>query len=180
MWLNDLLPPKAEIRPTRPTSKNNVGRPQSLMAVAPSDTSDTSDTKKEKETLFGDFPHKEKEIAQVSSEDPLSVRHCGNPLSQKGNEEKAVGRAYGEKDFPVESVGGNDEPTPAQLDHARRMLVDCPSTGGKLHCWHCSRCDDTRTCSAWRTRRHDVEFFRKSGEPYSLFLVECGAVEVVQ
>lgn len=82
-----------------------------------------------------------------------------------------------EKTFPDSLL---DDPTAAQLDHARRMLVDCPSTDGKLHCWYCSRCDDARTCTAWRALRQDVEFFRKSGEPYSLFLVESGAVEVVQ
>jgi hypothetical protein len=66
-----------------------------------------------------------------------------------------------------------DEPTPAQIDHARRMLVDCPSTGGKRHCWHCSRCDKTQTCAAWRSRRADVEFFREGRKPYSLYLVEA-------
>ena len=45
MWLNDLLPHNAERRPTRPTSKNHVGRPQTLMPVGPSNTSDTSDLK---------------------------------------------------------------------------------------------------------------------------------------
>lgn len=49
MWLSDLLPQKMEIRPTRPTKKKHVGRPQTLMSVAPSDT---SDTKKVKEKIF--------------------------------------------------------------------------------------------------------------------------------
>lgn len=119
MWLNDLLPQKAEIRPTRPTSKNNVGRQQSLMAVAPSDTSDTSDTKKEKETLSGDFLHKEKEFAQVSSETPLSVRPDGNALSQKGDKEKQVGQAYGENAFPLE------EAMPEQSAVKRRRCLCC-------------------------------------------------------
>jgi hypothetical protein len=75
----------------------------------------------------------------------------------------------------------SDEPTPAQLGHARRMLVDCPATGGKRHCWHCSRCQTARSCLAWRGRRFDVEFFRQSGKPYSLFLVEAlEALGVVQ
>ena len=35
-----------------------------------------------------------------------------------------------------------------------------------------SRCDKTRSCMAWRVRRADVEFFRQSEKPYSLYLVE--------
>lgn len=65
-----------------------------------------------------------------------------------------------------------DDPTAAQLDHARHMLVDCPSIGGKLHCWHCAHCDKALTCTAWRIRRSDVERFRQSEKPYSLYLVE--------
>ncbi|MDL2317073.1 hypothetical protein LJC59_08385 [Desulfovibrio sp. OttesenSCG-928-A18] len=65
-----------------------------------------------------------------------------------------------------------DEPTPTQLAHARRMLVDCPSTGGKLHCWHCSRCPEAARCSAWHGHRNDVTFFRQSEKPASLFLAE--------
>ena len=77
------------------------------------------------------------------------------------------------------SLSLSGEPTPEQIAHARRMLVDCPSSGGKLHCWNCSRCDAARTCTAWRSRRADVEFFRKSGEPYSLSLVK-EVLEVLQ
>ena len=69
------------------------------------------------------------------------------------------------------------QPDSAALEHARRMLVDCPSTKGKRHCWHCSRCAEARTCTAWRTRRADVERFRQSGKPYSLYLVEGGEEE---
>jgi hypothetical protein len=65
----------------------------------------------------------------------------------------------------------------AALAHARRMLVDCPATGGKRHCWHCSRCPDTSSCMAWRVRRSDVEFFRQSEKPYSLSLVEVEVEE---
>ena len=76
---------------------------------------------------------------------------------------------------------GEPTPTPEQIAHAQRMLVDCPSTGGKLHCWHCSRCGDARRCMAWRSRRADVEFFRRSERPYSLYLVEeMAAPEVLQ
>lgn len=46
MWLNDFLSAKEAIRPTRPTTEKHVGRPQSVAAVGPSDTSDTSDKKK--------------------------------------------------------------------------------------------------------------------------------------
>lgn len=171
MWLNDLLPPKAEIRPTRPTSKNTVGRPQSLMAVAPSDT---SDTKKTKNILSGEIHQKEEGIAQVSSKNPESVRHLPGSVAPEQHagilEALDVGRTYRDKGLDAEP------PTAAQLGHARRMLVDCPSSGAKLHCWHCSRCGNARRCTAWRTRRADVAFFRKSGEPYSLFLVESGAM----
>ncbi|MDR1241796.1 MAG: hypothetical protein LBM00_03270 [Deltaproteobacteria bacterium] len=73
-----------------------------------------------------------------------------------------------------------DDPTPEQIAHARRMLVDCPTAEGKLHCWHCSRCDRARRCTAWRIRRNDVEFFRQSEAPYSLFLVESDTSEVLQ
>lgn len=73
-----------------------------------------------------------------------------------------------------------DAPTPEQIAHARYMLVNCPVTRGKRHCWHCSRCDDARTCAAWNSRRSDVAFFRQSEEPYSLFLVEDDTVGVIQ
>lgn len=65
-----------------------------------------------------------------------------------------------------------DTPTPEQLAHARRLVVDCPIQGRGLHCWHCSRCGDTRTCSAWRGLRSEVERLKHSGKPYSLTLVE--------
>ena len=66
----------------------------------------------------------------------------------------------------------SDEPDPAALAHARRLLVTCPVQGRILHCWYCSRCSEAGKCSAWRSRRSDVEFFRQSGKPYSLYLVE--------
>lgn len=156
MLLTDLLPQSPEVRPTRPTSKNNVGRQQSLVSVAPSDTSDTSDTKKALETSPEENGPEQSTFAQALYKNPESVRHL--PLADDSA----------------------DAPTPEQIAHARRMLVVCPSTGGKRHCGHCSRCGDARTCSAWHGRRYDVEFFRRSHEPFSLFLVESGAVEVVQ
>ena len=66
------------------------------------------------------------------------------------------------------------DPTPEQIAHARRMLVRCPAKGRDLHCWYCSRCGDARKCKAWHTRSSDVEFFRQSERPYSLYLVEGG------
>lgn len=44
----------------------------------------------------------------------------------------------------------SDAPTPAQLAHARSLITFCPSTGGKLHCWHCTRCAKEMKCMAWR------------------------------
>lgn len=75
-----------------------------------------------------------------------------------------------------------DTPTPAQLDHARSLLVDCPSTGGKLHCWHCTRCAKEMKCMAWRhIPAAEMRFQRSAaGKTYSLYLVEAGAVEVLQ
>lgn len=65
----------------------------------------------------------------------------------------------------------------AVIEHAKRMLIYCPTAGGKLHCWYCSRCDKAPTCTAWRCRRQDVEFFMGSCEPYSLYVAsKMGAV----
>jgi hypothetical protein len=65
-------------------------------------------------------------------------------------------------------------PDPSALAHAKRMLIYCPALGEKLHCWRCSRCYGAESggCKAWHSRRSDVEFFRRSGPPYSLFLAE--------
>lgn len=65
-----------------------------------------------------------------------------------------------------------EQPDPAALAHARSLLVACPVQGRKLHCWYCSRCSEVRGCMSWRKRRRDVEFFRGSGKPNSLYLVE--------
>ena len=79
------------------------------------------------------------------------------------------------------SPAAHTEEQHAALAHARRLLVYCPSTGEKLHCWHCSRCDKTRTCTAWRGRRTDVEFFRRSEKPFSFSLLQSlEAPEVLQ
>ena len=74
------------------------------------------------------------------------------------------------------SEGPTQKQHTAALAHARRLLVDCPATGGKRHCWNCSRCQGTATCGAWRGHRSDVEFFRRSEEPFSLSLVEAPEV----
>lgn len=85
----------------------------------------------------------------------------------------AVDMAKGNKPAIMEELRWRscmgDAPAPEQIAHAQRMLVDCPVNGGELHCWYCSRCSEARTCSAWRTRRADVDMFRQSGEPYSLY-----------
>jgi hypothetical protein len=151
MWLTDLLQAQPATRPTRPTSKNNVGRHESLVAVAPSDTSDTSDMKNCKESSPEENGGEQTTFAQVSYKNPGSVRH-----------------------LPLE-----DEFTPvtAALAHAQRMLVRCPIQKRDLHCWHCSSCGEAQKCRAWHTRRHDVEFFKGSEKPYSLSLVEGSEME---
>jgi hypothetical protein len=164
MWLNDLIhaQPKShkslvpvEVT-TLTTSKNHVGHHESLVPVEVTTMSDIDDTK----NAMGSSPEgkgmEQTTFVQVSSKNPEYVRHL------------------------ILVDGTTSDPTPEQIAHARRMLVDCPETKGKLHCWHCSRCDRARRCTAWRIRRNDVEFFRQSEKPYSLFLVESGAVEVVQ
>jgi hypothetical protein len=128
-----------------------------------SDLSDLSDQKKEKITFSGENHHKEEGFTQVSSKDPGSVRHGSKALCHNDFVKMMSDKPYRDND---------SSPTPEQLAHARRMLVDCPSTGGKRHCWYCSGCEKARTCAAWRTRRRDVEFYRHSGKPSSLALVE--------
>lgn len=72
---------------------------------------------------------------------------------------------------PVEHVA--DSPTPEQITHATRMMVDCPNTPGvKWHCWYCSRCDRANKCNAWRYLAADVKWFKLSGPPYSLLVAE--------
>ena len=93
-------------------------------------------------------------FAQVLSKDPESVRHF--PLV----DDSAVA------------------PTPEQIAYARTLLVACPSTGGKRHCWHCSRCENAKTCTAWHRLAVKVEFFKGSYEPYSLYVAETP--EVIQ
>lgn len=143
--LLDLLPGHAtDTRTTRTTNENHVVRQEHIVPQHPYDTYDTNDTK-----TGGHIPPRGRGaeftlFAQVDSDPPESVRH----------------------------LPPSDDPSPEQLAHARRMLVDCPSTGGKLHCWYCSRCGDARTCSAWRSHRRDVEFYKNSEEPLSLRLVE--------
>jgi hypothetical protein len=115
----------------------------------------------------------------------LSVRLAGvNGLTldglkdlMPGQRDQALTLARQHKDSILEelhkrSLPPSNDPTPDQLAHARRMLVDCPDTGGKRHCWHCSRCPASSSCMAWRVRRSDVIFFRQSEKPFSLFLVE--------
>jgi hypothetical protein len=102
---------------------------------------------------------------------------CGLKSLDREGRAYAVRLAQEHKSAIVEALQG---PTPAQLAHARRMLVTCPATGGKVHCWHCSRCPEARTCLSWRVRRSDVESFRQSEEPFSLFLVKEDAPGVLQ
>jgi hypothetical protein len=117
----------------------------------------------------------------------VSLNESGNLFALAGlqtlsadERQAALTLAQENKTAIMEELRGSDEPTPEQIAHARRMLVACPSTGGKLHCWYCSRCEKAGSCMAWRHRRGDVEFFRQSEEPYSLFLVESDAAGVLQ
>lgn len=178
MWLTDLLPGTSEVCPTCPTCKNKVGQPQSLVAVTPSDLSDLSDLKKEMESLSGENPQKEEGITQVLYDNPPSVRllpESVTPERQSDNQKKhEVGRAYSDNDLST------DEPSAAELDHARHQLVACPVQKRRLHCWYCSRCSEAVRCTAWRPRRQDVEFYRQSEKPSSLYLVESGKVGVLQ
>ena len=164
--LLDLLPDHTtDTRPTRPTNENHVGRHEPLATLTPSDTSDTSDTK------TGEcIPPRERGVGltlftQVDPETPESVRHDENGLRQKGLKKTVSDVSYGETTF--------QDPTPEQIAHANRMLVDCPNTPGvKWHCWYCSRCSKSSECSAWHHLRSDVKFFKLSGPPYSLAVVE--------
>ncbi|MDL2279237.1 hypothetical protein LJC15_01055 [Desulfovibrio sp. OttesenSCG-928-G11] len=95
--------------------------------------------------------------------------------------QQAVEIARAHKPAILEELKRREEaPSAAELDHARRMLVACPVQRRKLHCWYCSRCSEAARCVAWRARRQDVEFFRNSEKPSSLYLVESGEVGVVQ
>jgi hypothetical protein len=71
MWLTDLLPQSSE---TRPKSKNNVGRDESLVPITPSDT----------KTAGGSPPRvkgaEQSTFTQVLSKKPESVRHL--PLEE--------------------------------------------------------------------------------------------------
>ena len=62
--------------------------------------------------------------------------------------------------------------THEQKAHARYLLVNCPIVRKSRHCWHCSRCGRSTKCSMWWGRREEVELFRKSDEPYSLYVAE--------
>jgi hypothetical protein len=64
------------------------------------------------------------------------------------------------------------EPTALELDYARSLLVDCPKTGARQHCWWCSRCCQTKRCAAWFPCRPHVKFYETlSGPPASYYLV---------
>ena len=87
------------------------------------------------------------------------------------------------KNAPESPEPARREPShasPAAIAHARSLLVSCPGRKTPLHCWHCSRCSGADTCLSWRTRRADVEFFRRHEKPYSLYLVEEFPTEVFQ
>ena len=82
----------------------------------------------------------------------------------------------------VKNTPEDDHPTPEQVNHARRLIVDCPMNEWKVHIWYCARCQRANQCGAWRHLREEVELMRESGKPYSLHLAETlkEAVEVAQ
>ncbi len=107
--------------------------------------------------------------------------------SQRSNAGQRVGQTPDECPTEKAEVGQKPEsgvpavpPDPAAITYARTLLVSCPEQRRTLHCWHCSRCSETRVCKAWRIRRADVEFFRRHEKPYSLYLVEEFSTEVFQ
>ena len=145
MLLADLLPGYRDTRPTSPTTKNLVGRHETLVAVSSFDTSGTSDTKTDEIKK----PRREGGIltifTQVDPENPLSVRH----LASDGENEVVE-----------------------ELAEARRLQVHCPTRHGRLHCWNCASCIRGPICTAWHGLWRDVEFFRGVKEPESLLLTE--------
>ena len=115
----------------------------------------------------------------VPSERDKVGQGAGQPQKSCPTDEAVVGQKTAQNspsEEEVLSLEKYDTPTPEQITHANCMLVMCPVQGRNLHCWHCSRCGDTQTCKVWQTRRADVEFFRKSGPPFSLYLVETPGV----
>jgi hypothetical protein len=100
--------------------------------------------------------------------DLLSESSETRPTSEAENISSGGNEAEGTAQHLAEAL----TPSTLELAYARSLLVNCPSTGGKLHCWHCSRCDRARKCAAWLPQRPNVIFFKRSEEPYSLFLVE--------
>lgn len=50
----------------------------------------------------------------------------------------------------VDTCNFANPPTPAQIDHARSLLVHCCQAGRKLHAWNCTRCANEPSCTAWR------------------------------
>lgn len=115
---------------------------------------------------------------------PLGENGCpARPASKKvaGRDKTLVGEGLSSTSSTSSTKmdGGNlkpdvadDEPTAAEMAHARRMLVACPVLKRPLHCFCCSRCEKARSCAAWRSRRADVLFFRQSEEPHSFYLAE--------
>ena len=66
---------------------------------------------------------------------------------------------------------------PEQIAYAENLIVDCPTQNRKLHCWRCADCETAHTCTAWRSKKSDVEFFRMSEKPYSLHIATSMGME---
>ncbi len=131
-------------------------------------------------SLAGKYLSEEKTIQQAI-QSPIQQGEKRIALISGADTPERVLFCHGEDEKTERKIDSSiNESTPEQLAHARTLLVDCPVSRGKRHCWHCSRCGDARKCSAWRARAAYVESFRQSEKPYSLFLVESGAVEVTQ
>lgn len=132
----------------------------------------------------------------ATGKDPGEMHNAGIPVRvwiEAGLAEKTrqdapqalePARREAEAESAREEVPGKEceaeRPSPAAIAYARSLLVTCPAQRRKLHCWHCSRCSGAESCAAWRGLRRDVDFFRSSGQPYSLYLVEEFSAEVFQ
>ena len=137
------------------------------------------------------FPNKEVGLAfggggeSLSDPSDISSSYSLNALSNEDNHLKCSKitinsldntgsvRHGGLENYPDTGViVGGHRSTPEQVSYARGLLVSCPMLQKRRHSWYCSRCDKTTSCSAWWTLRFEVNFFRASSEPFSLFVVE--------
>jgi hypothetical protein len=58
------------------------------------------------------------------------------------------------------------------LKYAHTLEVICPSEFTRRHCWYCAYCEVSKKCPAWRMLTLEVEFYKRSGPPLSLYALE--------